>query len=262
MSANDDDDDDVPLIDQPFISLYNAKLSLIPYDDSIETTEVQIVDNDKGKTHSRHILTVLSLISILLTIACGTITFYSIEIDQLVSAISFVMTLFLNVLFFVVIIWRFQNSHNDTLKYELSTLCLLAILLTLSGCSCLINSISDILRNIKPKSNFILIISSSVETILFSLLAFAKIILAKRLNVTSAYVDAFNTGINGLISLCVTVSAFVYQYINSNVWYMNPTMGMVISILTIGYGLYLLFKSSIGQYIRGRSRCFLRSTFR
>ncbi|CAF1072870.1 unnamed protein product [Didymodactylos carnosus] len=244
MSTIDDDDDDVPLFDQPIISLHNSKLSLIPFDDSTDSTDVQLIDiNEKKKSRSRRGLIILNIISIILAIGCGAITFYLAIQDQSASALSFAINLCLDVLAYAAIIWRFKNTHSDNAGQELFTLRILGILFILSGCGCLINSIIDILKQNKPKPDLISIIIASIETTLFLLLGLAKIILAETLNYTSAYADAFNTTISSIMAFCVTLSIIIYKYINTNVWYIDPVFGTVISIIILCYGLWMLIKS-------------------
>ena len=119
---------------------------------------------------------------------------------------------------------------------------ILAVLFFVSGFGVFIDSIVDIRHQIHPIPNHYLIIAVLIQTIIFFCLAFGKYTVAKKLDVISAYSDAFNTLISALMALSVAISITVYNS-NPKVWYFDPMVGMVISTTIMIYGCWMMLKS-------------------
>jgi hypothetical protein len=190
---------------------------------------------------TRHALITLNIISIVVSSVCGLITFFLAVEEQSASALGFAVDTILDVLAFITIIWRFTSTH-DQIQREILVLRILAVLFFISGFGVFIDSIVDIRHKIHPIPNQYLIIAVVIQTIIFFCLAFGKYTVAKKLNVISAYSDAFNTLISALMALSVAVSITIYNS-NQNVWYFDPMVGMVISITIMIYGSWMMFKS-------------------
>jgi divalent metal cation (Fe/Co/Zn/Cd) transporter len=195
----------------------------------------------EDETTNRHALITLNIISVVVSTVCGVITFFLAIEEQSVSALGFATDTILDVLAFLTIIWRFTSSHEQT-KREMYVLRILAILFFISGFIVFIDSIHDIHNQIRPLSNNYLVIAVAIQTLIFSCLAIAKYTVAKKLHVISAYSDAFNTLISALMALSVGVSITIYNS-NSNVWYIDPTIGMFISMTIMCYGVWMMYKS-------------------
>ncbi|CAF1126786.1 unnamed protein product [Didymodactylos carnosus] len=190
---------------------------------------------------TRHALITLNIISIVVSSVCGIITFFLAIEEQSASALGFAVDTILDVLSFAAIIWRFISSVNN-LKREIYALRMMSILFFVSGLGVFLDSVLDIRHKIKPVPNRYLVIAAAIQTIVFAVLAFAKAIVAKKLNVISAYSDAFNTGISSLMALSVAISVTVYN-LNPTVWYLDPMVGLTISVVIMAYGIWMLKKS-------------------
>jgi len=211
----------------------NEKIDLfVPTNTSLSVEE---------ETTTRHALITLNIISIVVSTVCGLITFFLAVEEQSASALGFAVDTILDVLAFLTIIWRF-TSTKDQDRREIYVLRILAILFFVSGFGVFIDSIVDIRHQIHPIPNHYLIVAVVIQTIIFFCLAFGKYTIAKKLNVISAYSDAFNTLISALMALSVGVSITIYNS-NKNVWYFDPMVGMVISVTIMIYGIWMMFKS-------------------
>ncbi|CAF1628838.1 unnamed protein product [Adineta ricciae] len=190
---------------------------------------------------TRHALITLNIISIVVSTVCGIITFFLAVEERSVSALGFAVDTILDVLAFVTIIWRFTSSH-DQAKKEIYVLRILAVLFFASGFGVFIDSAVDIRHKIHPIPNHYLVVAVAIQTIVFFCLAFGKYTVAKKLNVISAYSDAFNTFISASMALSVAFSITIYNS-NPSVWYFDPMVGMVISVTIMVYGVWMMFKS-------------------
>jgi len=193
------------------------------------------------ETTTRHALITLNIISIVVSTVCGIITFFLAVEEQSASALGFAVDTILDVLAFLTIIWRF-TSTDDQIKKEIYVLRILAILFFASGFGVFIDSAVDIRHKIHPIPNHYLVVAVAIQTLVFFCLAFGKYTVAKKLNVISAYSDAFNTFISASMALSVGISITIYNS-NQSVWYFDPMVGMVISITIMVYGVWMMFKS-------------------
>jgi divalent metal cation (Fe/Co/Zn/Cd) transporter len=197
----------------------------------------------EDETTTRHALITLNIISIVVSTVCGLITFFLAIEEQSASALGFATDTILDVLAFITIIWRFTSSQ-DQAKREIYVLRILAVLFFLSGFAVFIDSILDIRNQIHPIPNHYLAVAVAIQTLIFSCLAFGKYKVAKKLRVISAYSDAFNTLISALMALSVAVSITIYNS-NPNVWYIDPIVGIFISVTIMIYGIWMMYKSFI-----------------
>ncbi|CAF1034758.1 unnamed protein product [Rotaria magnacalcarata] len=214
----------------------NEKIDLfVPTNTSLSVEE---------ETTTRHALITLNIISIVVSTVCGLITFFLAVEEQSASALGFAVDTILDVLAFLTIIWRFTSTH-DQAKREIYVLRILAMLFILSGFGVFIDSVVDIRNKIHPIPNHYLVVAVALQTIIFFCLAFAKYTVAKKLNVISAYSDAFNTLISALMALSVVISATIYNS-NQSVWYFDPMIGIMISLTIMLYGIWMVLKSCRG----------------
>jgi divalent metal cation (Fe/Co/Zn/Cd) transporter len=219
--------------DIPHDSEKNEKIDLfVPTNTSLSTEEERT---------TRHALITLNIISIVVSTVCGLITFFLAVEEQSASALGFAVDTILDVLAFLTIIWRFTSTHNQVQR-EIYVLRILAVLFFMSGFGVFIDSVIDIRHKIHPIPNHYLIVAVLIQTIIFFCLSFGKYTIAKKLQVISAYSDAFNTLISALMALSVAISIAIYNS-NQSVWYFDPMVGVVISVTIMVYGVWMMLKS-------------------
>ena len=227
-------DDDIPAPKYTITTRSNnEKLDLIVTSDSTLSKE--------DETTVRHASITLNIISIFVSTVCGFITFFLAVEEQSVSALGFAVDTILDVLAFATIIWRFTSSQEQD-KREVYVLRILSVLFFLSGFGVFIDSVFDLRNGIHPIPNHYLAVAVGIQTFVFLCLAFGKYTVAKKLNVISAYSDAFNTFISALMALSVAVSTTIYNS-TTKFWYMDPLIGMFISATIMVYGIWMMFKS-------------------
>jgi divalent metal cation (Fe/Co/Zn/Cd) transporter len=229
-------DDDIPAPKFTIVTRSDGNSEKI---DLFLSSEIPLSNEDE--TTTRHALITLNIISIVVSTVCGSITFFLAVEEQSASALGFAVDTILDVLAFITIIWRFTSS-NEQAKREKNVLRILAILFFVSGFGVCIDSMLDLCNRIHPIPNHYLVVAVAIQTLIYFCLAFGKYTIAKKLNVISAYSDAFNTFISGLMAFSVAVSITIYNS-NRSVWYLDPIIGLFISITIMIYGIWMMFKS-------------------
>jgi divalent metal cation (Fe/Co/Zn/Cd) transporter len=207
--------------------------------DLFVSSSVTSCEQDESLT--RHALITLNIISIVVSTVCGSITFFLAVEDQSVSALGFAIDTILDVLAFSIIIWRFTSTHEQVQR-EAFALRILAVLFFISGFAVFIDSILDLRNQTHPIHNQYLVMAVAVQTLIFMCLAIGKYLVAKRLNVTSAYSDAFNTLISALMAVSVAISITIYNS-NDDIWYLDMIMGMFFSLTMMLGGIWMMIKS-------------------
>jgi len=197
--------------------------------------------SNQDETTTRHALITLNIVSVVVSSVCGVITFFLAIEERSTSALGYAIDTILDVLAFLTIIWRFISSREQERK-EIYVLRILAVLFFISGFGVFIDSIQDIRHQIHPISNQYLAIAVLIQTLVFFCLATGKYFVAKRLQAISAYSDAFNTFISAFMALSVAISIAIYNSY-PNVWFLDPMIGMFISMTIMCYGIWMLFKS-------------------
>lgn len=197
--------------------------------------------SQRDETTIRHALITLNIVSVVVSSVCGVITFFLAIEEQSTAALGYAIDTILDVLAFLTIIWRFMSSREQERK-EIYVLRILALLFFSSGFGIFIDSIRDIHHRVHPISNQYLAIAVLIQTLVFFCLAIGKYLVAKKLQVISAYSDAFNTFISGCMALSVAISIAIYNS-HPNVWYLDPMIGMFISMTIMSYGIWMMYKS-------------------
>ena len=207
--------------------------------DLFVTADTDALDHDEANT--RHALITLNIISIVVSSVCGLITFFLAIEDQSTSALGFAVDTILDVLAFLIVIWRFTGAREQVQR-EIFALRILATLFLISGFAVFIDSLLDLRNRMHPIHNQYLAVAVAVQTLIFLCLAIAKTMIAKRLDVISAYSDAFNSLMSALMALSVSISITIYNT-NDNIWYLDNLIGMFFSIVMMVYGIWMIKKS-------------------
>lgn len=207
--------------------------------DLFVTAEIDARDQDEANT--RHALITLNIISIVVSSVCGLITFFLAIEDQSTSALGFAVDTILDVLAFLIVIWRFTGAREQVQR-EIFALRILAALFLISGFAVFIDSLLDLRNRMHPIRNQYLAVAVAVQTLIFLCLAIAKTMVAKRLDVISAYSDAFNSLMSALMALSVSISITIYNA-NDSIWYLDNLIGMFFSIVMMVYGVWMIKKS-------------------
>lgn len=167
--------------------------------------------------------------------------------DDSVSAFAFATDSFLDILAYMVVIWRFTSVSNRKLKSStkdrVALLCL-GFFFVLSSIGVEYESLHNLIFKIKPIPSFLFIIIGFFETLLFGLLSILKFLLAKRIKNNKTVIS---DGINSLIasasalSMTIGMSSFV---INRNIWYLDAIFGFFMGLCVFIYGFKLIVSNT------------------
>ena len=198
---------------------------------------------NKEKLYSRRLIQ-LEYASIILTSASFIIFSILAYEDESVSAFAFAIDSFLDVLSYIIMIWRFGGDSSDALsshKKDRLALISLGFVFFLSSIGVEYESISNLVSSVKPRQSNTFIILGAVESILFSVMAILKFIISTKVKANKTIIsDGINSLIAGFGALSMTVSMTIYTN-NSNIWYLDGVFGIAMGLFVLIYGLKLLY---------------------
>ena len=184
---------------------------------------------------------------------CFTVTSFIIYAilayeDESVSAFAFSTDSFLDVLAYMVVIWRFSRTDEfQSGNRDRIALLVLSAVFLVSSVGVVYESVHNLIHQIKPIPSFPFVLIGVVECIVFSLLALIKFSIAHKLNNNKTVIsDGVNSLIAAFSSLSMTIGMTAYV-IDSNIWYLDAIFGFIMGSFVFFYGLKL-FISNISHH--------------
>jgi len=132
----------------------------------------------------RHRVLVIECVSIVLNIACVTLTSLLAYNDNSTAALALAVDASLDILATIAVIWRFRRSESeftDANKRNRIALFAMSVLFFVSAFAIEIQSLNTLILEDKPIVSFNYIVLSIAQSIVFSLLAIYKFKLAQKL---------------------------------------------------------------------------------
>jgi len=202
------------------------------------------------KYFTKHLL-ILEYVSIAITIVCFVVSaIYAFE-DNSVSALAFAVDAFMDVLSYLIVIWRFWQSSSkkqnmDALMHkERVALICLALLFIGSSVGVEYESAHNFIKKLKPETSVSLIAVGILQSIAFSALSSAKFYLAIKMNKNKTVIsDGINSFVASISSLSMSISMLIF-FIDSRVWYLDAIFGFIMGAIVFLYGLKLLVSNTI-----------------
>jgi divalent metal cation (Fe/Co/Zn/Cd) transporter len=192
---------------------------------------------------SRTKIIFIEVFSICMTILCAAMTAYLAYVDYSMIALAISLDSLIDILAGFVVIWRYLNPNEIcSSKRDSKASLLLSILFIITSICIEFESIKNLVNKERPIASGLFILSSVLESVLFSLIAMAKFFLAQNLSVNKALISS---GINSLIaslsyfSMAISMSVFVLY---PNMWYFDSIFGFWIGIMVFVYGIQLFVK--------------------
>ena len=199
-------------------------------------------NSTQEKLYSRRLIQ-LEYASIVLTSASFIIFAILAYEDESVSAFAFAIDSFLDVLSYIIMIWRFGGDSNDVNSYKKDRLALISLgfVFFLSSFGVEYESISNLVTSVKPRQSNTFIVLGIVETILFSIMAILKFIISTKVQANKTIIsDGINSLIAAFSALSMAVSMAIYMN-NNNIWYLDGVFGIAMGLFVLIYGFKLLF---------------------
>ncbi|XP_073401636.1 transmembrane protein 163 [Dendrobates tinctorius] len=182
----------------------------------------------------------ISWTSIVVTLVLAVAAFTVSVMRYSASSFGFAFDAVLDVLSSGIVLWRYSNAaavHSAHREY-LACVILGAIFL-LSALCIVVKAIHDLSIHVLPEVDSFLFSVSILSGLLCTALAVVKFMLGKILTSRALITDGFNSLVGGIMGFSILISAEVYKH-NSSVWYLDGTVGILIGLIIMGYGIKLL----------------------
>ncbi|XP_068103185.1 transmembrane protein 163 [Hyperolius riggenbachi] len=178
--------------------------------------------------------------SIVVTLVLAVAAFTVSLMRHSASSFGFAFDAVLDVLSSAIVLWRYSNAaavHSAHREYMACVI--LGVVFMLSALCIIIKAIHDLSIRTLPEVDSFLFSVSILSGILCSLLAAVKFMLGKVLTSRALITDGFNSLVGGIMGFSILISAEVYKH-NSTVWYLDGTVGILIGLIIMSYGVKLL----------------------
>ncbi|XP_061841407.1 transmembrane protein 163a [Nerophis lumbriciformis] len=175
-------------------------------------------------------------VTIILAIAAFTVSI----MRHSASAFGFAFDAVLDVLSSVIVLWRYSNAaavHSAHREYIACII--LGVIFILSSMCILGKAIHDLATKLLPEVDDFLFSVSIVSGLVCSILCVIKFMLGKVLTSRALITDGFNSLVGGVMGFSILVSAEVFKH-EPNVWYLDGTVGVLIGLIILAYGVKLL----------------------
>ncbi|XP_026152278.1 transmembrane protein 163a [Mastacembelus armatus] len=182
----------------------------------------------------------VSWISIVITLILAVAAFTVSFMRHSASAFGFAFDATLDVLSSVIVLWRYSNAaavHSAHREYIACVV--LGIVFVLSSMCILGKAIHDLATKMPPEVDDFLFSVSIVSGLTCAVLAVAKFMLGRVLTSRALITDGFNSLVGAIMGFSILISADVFKH-HSDVWFLDGTMGIIIGLIILAYGVKLL----------------------
>ncbi|CAN2391928.1 zinc ion binding [Pristimantis euphronides] len=182
----------------------------------------------------------VSWTSIVVTLVLAVAAFTVSVMRYSASSFGFAFDAVLDVLSSAIVLWRYSNAaavHSAHREYLACVI--LGIIFLLSALCIVVKAIHDLSIRVLPEVDSFLFSVSILSGILCTVLAGVKFMLGKILTSQALITDGFNSLVGGIMGFSILISAEVYKH-NSSVWYLDGSVGILIGLIIMAYGIKLL----------------------
>ncbi len=204
-------------------------------------SEIEIDRETKFRRKIVHI----EFASIVLVVICLIVSATLAYQERSASALALAVDSSLDIISYIIILWRYNGKNGDSHNKENLTLFLLAFLVFTSSCLVEYDAIYNLVNAIQPRPSQDFILINLLQCVMFLALGIYKIRLSREAKLGKSL---FSDGINSIISSldCLSMSLSMTVFISfPYVWYLDAIFGVVMGLLILLYGLYLFYQSFI-----------------
>ncbi|KAI7808905.1 putative transmembrane protein 163, partial [Triplophysa rosa] len=146
----------------------------------------------------------------------------------------------LDVLSSIIVLWRYSNAAAVHSAHREHLACvILGVIFILSSLCILGKAIHDLATELLPEVDDFLFSVSIVSGITCVILTVVKFMLGRILTSRALITDGFNSMVGGIMGFSILISAEVFKH-HPNVWYLDGTIGVLIGLVILAYGIKLL----------------------
>ncbi|XP_067271797.1 transmembrane protein 163b isoform X1 [Pseudorasbora parva] len=182
----------------------------------------------------------VSWVSIVVTLILAIAAFTVSIMRHSASAFGFAFDATLDVLSSIIVIWRYSNAaavHSAHREYIACVI--LGVVFILSAITILAKAIHDLATKLQPEVDDFLYSVSVISGVVCTILSVCKFMLGKVLTSRALITDGFNSLVGGVMGFSILISAEVFKH-EPSVWYLDGTMGVLIGLIILAYGVKLL----------------------
>ncbi|KAK1802334.1 hypothetical protein P4O66_021999 [Electrophorus voltai] len=182
----------------------------------------------------------VSWVSIVVTLILAIAAFTVSVMRRSASAFGFAFDAILDVLSSIIVIWRYSNAaavHSAHREYIACVI--LGVVFILSALTILVKAIHALATKVLPEVDDFLYSVSVISGVACVILAIVKCMLGKVLTSRALITDGFNSLVGGVMGFSILISAEVFKH-NPKVWFLDGTIGVLIGLTILTYGLKLL----------------------
>ncbi|XP_034429389.1 transmembrane protein 163a [Hippoglossus hippoglossus] len=182
----------------------------------------------------------VSWISIVVTLILAVAAFTLSFMRHSASAFGFAFDASLDVMSSFIVLWRYSNAaavHSAHREYIACVV--LGVVFVLSSLCIIGKAIYNLATKMLPEVDDFLFSVSIVSGFSCILLAAAKFVLGRVLTSRALFTDGFNSMVGAIMGFSILISAEVYKH-HPDVWFLDGTIGVLIGLLILGYGVKLL----------------------
>lgn len=192
----------------------------------------------------RRLALVVSVASVYITVILSISGFIVSFTSQSAGEFAFAADAILGSVSSIMIIWRFYNSEEqlhpekDKKACFIISLCFIATAFIMLG-----DTIVNLAEEKKVRNTDAMVAISIIGFACFTALFMIKYWVAEKLHSKALKADSYDSAAGGANSLGLVVSTFVYET-NSQVWFLDDAVALLITAATLVYGVKLNYEVS------------------
>ncbi|XP_072328861.1 transmembrane protein 163a-like [Scyliorhinus torazame] len=185
----------------------------------------------------------VSWVSIVITLSLAVVAFTVSIMRHSASSFGFAFDATLDVLSSAIVLWRYSNAAAVHSAHRENIACVVLGVIFLVSTLCIYaKAIHDLATRLLPEVDNFLFSVSIISGILCSILSVVKFMLGRVLTSKALITDGFNSLVGGIMAFSILISAEVYNH-NPGVWYLDGTIGILIGMIILAYGIKLLIET-------------------
>jgi len=162
------------------------------------------------------------------------------------AAFGLAFSAILDLLSSVVVLWRFYNFNQQAPTQRENISCVvLGFLFICSSITISVKAAFNLHQRFFETSTQgfnLLLITSLVSAVICAFLVVFKLVLAKLLSSCTLFTDALNSAAAAIVAISIVVNTEVLKR-HPYLWFLDPAIGIIVSLLIFLYGCWLLVKN-------------------
>jgi hypothetical protein len=188
-------------------------------------------------------IVIIEYISIVAVTVCLVVSVILATQERSASALALAIDSCLDILSYVVIVWRFSGSEKSSYSKERHSLIVLGALFIISGVVVEYESIRNYVSVVKPRPSRGFILINLAQGSVFTLIGIYKLKLSTLTPLANSLLsDGVNSIISALDCFSMSFSMTVFIMSDRHVWYLDAAFGIIMGLFIVAYGCYLFFQ--------------------